>query len=338
MRIGIVNDLPLAAEVLRRAVAGTHEHEVAWIASNGREAVEACRRDLPDLLLMDLVMPEMDGVEATRRIMRDTPCPILLVIASVDGNIPGVYEAMGHGALDAVDIPSVNLAEGMSIQADVLLTKITTIGKLIGDGRSPRQAPPAVAAAGPVPPLVVIGASAGGPAAVATLLAGLPADFPAALILVQHVDEKFVPGLASWLGQHTALKVRPALEGDRPEVGTVLIAASADHLILTATGVMAYTPDPRAYPYRPSVDVFFKSVARLWRGDTVAVLLTGMGRDGALGLKMLRDAHHLTIAQDKDSSAVYGMPKAAAAIGAAAEILPLDLIARRLTAVFGRSQ
>lgn len=340
MRIGIVNDLPLAAEVLRRAIAAAPEHEVAWIVGNGREAVEACRRDLPELVLMDLVMPEMDGVEATRRIMAQTPCPILLVIASIDGNIPGVYEAMGYGALDVVDIPSVNAAEDVIIQASALLAKIATIGKLIGEGRPVRasvRAPIPAPATSP-PPLVAIGASAGGPAAVATVLSGLPAQFPAALVLVQHVDEKFVPGLASWLGQHTGLKVRPAREGDRPAAGTVLIAASSDHLVLTASGTLAYTPEPRAYPYRPSVDVFFESVARSWRGEMIAVLLTGMGRDGAKGLKLLRNAHFHTIAQDKASSAVYGMPKAAAAIGAAAEILPLDRIAGRLLKTFGHSQ
>lgn len=332
MRIGVVNDLPMAVELLRRVIAAAPEHQLAWTASNGLEAVEACRRDLPDLVLMDLTMPEMGGVEATRRIMEETPCPILLVTASIDANIPGVYEAMGHGALDAVDIPSVGAASNLSSQAALLLSKIATIGKLVGDGRPSRRAPaqsPAVAGAA-ARKLVAIGASAGGPGAVATLLGGLPRDFPAALVLVQHVDEKFVPGLASWLGQHTALPVRPAREGDSPEAGAVLIAATGDHLIFKSSTGLGYTSEPRNYPYRPSVDVFFESAARHWQGELFGVLLTGMGRDGAQGLKTLRDGNHLTIAQDKATSAVYGMPKAAAAIGAAVDILPLDAIAGRL--------
>jgi two-component system response regulator WspF len=178
--------------------------------------------------------------------------------------------------------------------------------------------------------LVAIGASAGGPAAVAAVLGGLPGNFPAAVVLVQHVDEKFVPGLANWLGQHTQLPVRPAREGDSPELGTVLIAATSDHLVFKSATELGYTSEPRNYPYRPSVDVFFESAAMRWRGELFGVLLTGMGRDGARGLKTLRDGRHLTIAQDQATSAVYGMPKAAAAIGAAAHILPLNAIAKRL--------
>ncbi|MCA0420671.1 MAG: chemotaxis response regulator protein-glutamate methylesterase [Proteobacteria bacterium] len=334
MRIGLVNDLPMAVELLRRVIASTAEHEVAWIAMNGREAVEACRRDRPDLILMDLTMPEMDGVEATRRIMIETPCPILLVTASVDANVSGVYDAMGHGALDAVDIPSVGVNGHISAQTAALLARIATIGRLsrslptVDPGSRPPPAPVSSSQR-----LVAIGASAGGPAAVATLLGGLAPDFPAAVILVQHLDEQFVPGFASWLSQHCRLPVRPAREGDRPERGAVLIAASADHLVFKAGGELGYRAEPRDYPYRPSVDVFFESVAERWRGGTVGVLLTGMGRDGARGLKLLRDRQCLTIAQDKATSAVYGMPKAAAAIGAATEILPLAAIAPRLTEV-----
>lgn len=335
MRIGIVNDLPMAVELLRRVITQAKEHQLAWIATNGREAVEACRNDLPDLVLMDLAMPEMGGVEATRQIMAQTPCPILLVTASIDANVPGVYEAMGHGALDAVDIPTV-AADGRSSQATLLLSKIATIGKLVGDTPNPkspaRQQAPRV---GTTRKLIAIGASAGGPAAVAAVLKGLPRDLPASLVLVQHLDEKFVPGLANWLGQHTALTVRPAEKGDTPEPGVVLIAASSDHLIFTSPRELGYTAEPRSLVYRPSVDVFFESAARNWAGDVVGVLLTGMGRDGAQGLKLLRNAAHFTIAQDQATSAVYGMPRAAAAIDAAVEILPLDSIANRLIEVCG---
>jgi two-component system, chemotaxis family, response regulator WspF len=182
--------------------------------------------------------------------------------------------------------------------------------------------------------LVAIGASAGGPAALVKLLAGLPAEFPAAIVLVQHLDAQFTGGMATWLQQHSQLTVRIADEGDRPVRGTVLLAGTNDHLALTSPSRVGYTPNPIDDPYRPSIDVFFKSVVRFWTGDAVGVLLTGMGRDGALGLKALRDGGRYTIAQDQTSSAVYGMPKAAAALNAAIEILPIERIADRLIELF----
>jgi two-component system response regulator WspF len=337
MRIGIANDLPMAVELLRRVIAQAAEHEVAWIALNGREAVEACRRDLPDLVLMDLAMPEMGGVEATKRIMVETPCPILLVTASIDANVAGTYEAMGYGALDAVDIPTVGPTGG-GAQAELLLSKIAMLGRLMGDAPAPKRAPrQEVRDGGPPRRLIAIGASAGGPAAVAAILGGLPRDIAAALVLVQHLDEKFVPGLANWLAQHTDIPIRLAREGDTPETGVLLIAASSDHLIFKSPVELGYTREPRDLAYRPSADVFFESVVAKWTGEVIGVLLTGMGRDGAQGLKLLRNAAHFTIAQDQATSAVYGMPKAASAIDAAVEILPLDEIADRLVAICGIS-
>lgn len=344
MRIGIANDLPMAVEALRRAVALRPEHQVIWTAYDGAQAVAACATETPDLILMDLVMPEMDGVEATRQIMSKTPCAILIVTVNVGTNATRVFEAMGHGALDAVDTPAFGARNARESTA-VLLAKIDLIGGQVA--KAARAAGDTYQGPGllvPEPPsapvsrrggLVAIGASAGGPAALATLLSGLPGDFPAAVVIVQHVDEQFAVGMASWLNTNSKLPVRVARAGDRPTVGEVLLAGSGDHLVLVAGGQLAYTPEPVDYVYRPSVDVFFHSICRHWPSAVVGVQLTGMGRDGARGLKALRDKGFHTIAQDQASSAVYGMPKAAAALGAATEILALPQIAPRLKNLIG---
>jgi two-component system, chemotaxis family, response regulator WspF len=335
MRIGIVNDLPGVARLLQRIVATDPAHEVVWIAHSGAEAVDRCARDTPDLILMDMMMPVMDGVETTRRIMISTPCAILIVTGSVHTTSTPVFEAMGYGALDAVDTPL--LGDGpLWERAGALLAKIATIARLVSDKRRRRHvAPPGdrAAARSSHARLIAIGASAGGPAALAALLRDLPADFPAPIVVVQHVDQQFAAGMATWLNQSTALAVRVAVEDDRPVAGLVLLAATNDHLALKTPDRVGYIADPVDYAYRPSVDVFFQSACRLWRGDVVGVLLTGMGRDGALGLKALRDRGHYTIAQDQATSAVYGMPKAAATIGAAVDILPADGIGAKLLEV-----
>lgn len=332
MRIALVNDLPLALEALRRALAGS-PHTIAWTARNGAEAVQLCADDRPDLILMDLIMPVMDGVEATRRIMRANPCPILVVTATVDGNSARVFDALGAGALDAVNTPVIT---GPQAAANVraLLAKIEMLGRLIGSATAGTATPFPQVAAGrsglTKQWLFAIGSSAGGPAALAEILRALPENLPAAVVIVQHLDESFAAGLAEWLGQQGNLPVRLAREGDEPMPGAALLPGRGDHLVLTPQGRLAYTPHPENYAYRPSVDVFFESVALNWKGAAAGVILTGMGRDGAIGLKKMRDARFPTIAQDQASCAVYGMPKAAAAAGAAAQILPLAQIAPAL--------
>jgi chemotaxis response regulator CheB len=178
--------------------------------------------------------------------------------------------------------------------------------------------------------LIAIGSSAGGPAALAAVLSGLPRDLPAAIVLVQHLDENMAGTLAEYLLRHSAMPVRVAIEGERIVPGTALLAGTNDHLVLKARDRVGYTKDPVQCVYRPSVDAFFDSVTKHWKGDVIGVVLTGMGRDGAAGLRRLRDVGRHTIAQDQQSSVVYGMPKAAAAIDAAVEVLPLDQIASRL--------
>lgn len=341
MRIGIVNDLPLAVEALTRALALKSGHQIAWVARHGAEAVELCAKDTPDLVLMDLLMPVMDGIEATRRIMAGSPCAILVVTVSVGANAWRVFEAMGHGALDAVDTPALGTGNPRE-NAAPLLAKIDIIGRLIGDRGDGPQSPCApaevTASAARQNGLLAIGASAGGPAAVAKVLSGLPKNFPAAVVVIQHVDEQFAAGMAEWLSRDSTLPVRVAREGDRPAAGVALLAGTNDHLTLLAGGLLGYTPRPREYVYRPSVDVFFQSVTRHWAGEAVGVLLTGMGRDGALGLRAMRNQGRYTIAQDQASSAVYGMPKAAATLDAAVDILPLDRIAPKVVAVFERKK
>jgi len=335
MRIAIVNDLSIAVEAIRRvlAVAG---YQVAWVAKTGTEAVEKCAKDKPDLILMDLIMPALDGVEATRRIMASTPCPILIVTATLESNFENVFEALGAGALDAVKTPVLGAAD--SSGPSVLLEKIGILGRQISSLNLSQKLPVISAheTAVTVRPnrLVAIGASAGGPMALVEVLGSLPADFSAAIVIIQHVDAQFAPGLADWLNQHSRMPVRLACEGDKITMGTALIASTSDHLVFTNANTLGYTPNPVEYVYRPSVDVFFQSVAKHWHGEVVGILLTGMGRDGAKGLKILKEAGHHTIAQDRASSAVYGMPKAAVALDAAIDVLSLNQIGPALQRIF----
>jgi two-component system response regulator WspF len=335
MRIAIVNDVVMAVEAVRRVLHRSGQHEIAWIARDGEEAVMKCQKDTPDLILMDLYMPRMGGAEATRRIMARTPCAIVVVTGDVEHNASAVFEAMGAGALDAVNTPVLD-DMGPSGAAP-LLNKVETIRRLLGTGTSkPTSTKPAGVRSVSPPTMIVVGASAGGPAALGKVLSSLPAGFPASLVVVQHVDAQFAESLARWLNDQTALEVRLAREGDRPEPGVVLLAGTEDHLVFLSTGRLAYTPQPEDCSYRPSVDVFMRSADRYWPGNMIGVLLTGMGRDGAEGLRLLRDHGHHTIAQDEASSAVFGMPKAAAQLGAAREVLPLDQIAPRLRCLVPR--
>ena len=344
MRIAIVNDVLLAVETLRRVVTSVPDYTIAWVARHGAEAVERCVADTPDLILMDLIMPVLDGVEATRQIMATSPCLILVVTATVRGNMAKVFAAMGYGARDVVNTPVLG-SDGQVEGGAVLLDKIAMLGKLLTP--TPRQEPQrstrstAHAPARHLPPLVVIGASTGGPAALACILSGLPARFPAALVLIQHVDVQFAAGLADWLQAQTALSVRLAQEGCRLEVGTVWLAGTNDHMVLTPQHTLSYVAEPRDYPYRPSVDVFFKSLIKNgpahWPAKAAGVLLTGMGRDGAEGLAVLRHAGWYTMAQDQASSVIYVLPKAAAEVGAAMQIVSLETIASTLVQFFGES-
>lgn len=329
MRIAIANDMAMAVEAMRRIIARSPAHELAWTARDGEETVRLCAQDTPDLILMDLMMPVLDGVEATRRIMAKTPCAILVVTASVGSRSAKVFEALGAGALDAVSTPTLGSDDGAA-----LLTKIDTIRRLITTEPQRNGFSPPPVFTNPPGSLIAIGASAGGPAALAEILGALPRNFATPIVIVQHVDAEFAPSMASWLNEQSKVPVRLARQEDHLQSGCALIAGTDQHLVFTNSRTLGYTPHPREVSCSPSVDIFFESVARHWRGKIVGVLLTGMGRDGAKGLRTLRNAGALTIAQDRASCVVYGMPKAAADLNAAAEILPLSKIAPRLCTTF----
>lgn len=208
MRIAIVNDLAIAVAALQRVLLKVPDYQVIWVARDGAEAVAKCKQDTPDLILMDLVMPVMDGVEATRQIVQNFSCAVLIVTVSAEQNVAKVYEAMGYGALDAVDTPV--LGQESAQTANQLLTKISRIRKLLKV--SPTNTKPSVRSpqlerrnnlvSGTS--LIAIGSSTGGPKALASILSKLPANFPAAIAIVQHVDADFSAGFVEWLNQQTA--------------------------------------------------------------------------------------------------------------------------------------
>ena len=357
VKVAIANDTLMALEALRRVIATEPAYELIWTARDGAEAVMKAKRHRPDLILMDLLMPKMDGVEATQQIMASAPCAILIVTGSVQGNTSRVFEAMGHGALDVVQTPTMTSAASLQrnspdLKADLkaelktdlraaaqsLLFKMVTVSKFIGKynklssdgGENTELAQRAKARS-----LIVMGASTGGPKALAKILSQLPKSLPAAVVIVQHIDPQFVDGLAEWLAEQSTLPVKIAQAGDVPVQGEVLIAGAQGHLMMTRDRSFSYltASDPLAADtvYRPSVDILFKSVAKHWRSPGQAVLLTGMGKDGAAGLGVLKAAGWFTIAESQQSCVVYGMPRTAINMGAASHVLSANEIAHKLT-------
>ncbi|MDD2769406.1 MAG: chemotaxis-specific protein-glutamate methyltransferase CheB [Methylococcus sp.] len=328
MRIAIVNGDRLAVEILRAVVEPAPGLDVCWTAQDGGEAVARCAADTPDLILMGMQLQGMDGVEATRRIMGATPCPVLVVTATIAGAFTRVYDAIAAGALDAVETPRRIGGEPGLAGAEELLRKIGTVSSLAAPlARGLALPKPASGAGRAGVPVVAIGASTGGPQALGVVLSALPADFPAAVLVVQHLDACFADHLAQWLARKTPLAVRLL---DRPEPiapGTVFLAAREAHMVLDEQLRLRYAEAGGAANHCPSVDRLFDSLAALPGLKGCGVLLTGMGQDGAAGLLAMRRAGLMTIAQDEGTSVVWGMPGSAVRQNAAGDVLPLERIA-----------
>lgn len=341
MKIGIINNKQHARKELIRIVTMIEDSELAWSTSSGKSAIKFCKSVKPDLILMDPLVRDMNGIAVIRQIMAETPCAILIVTGSIDDQSEIVFDAMGAGAIDAVNTPILETQEHDQAEA-ILQRKIAMIKVLTSDIQSlpikfmDGKLNPDYAAA--ENNLVAIGCSSGGPEALAELLNKLPQDYQSPIVIVQHVDAAFAPGLAKWLNVKSALPVKLAKEGDVPTPGTVLLAATNNHLVLSSQGQLSYRHEPADTTYRPSVDIFFQSVAEHWHYSVTAILLSGMGKDGAKGLRELRTKGAYTIAQDKATSAVYGMPKAALELDAAVDILPIDRIASTLSQVSNKNE
>lgn len=330
-RVLVVDDSPLARDIITAILQEDPEIEVVGQAENGQIAVELVEHLRPNLVTMDIMMPVMDGLTAIQQIMAYHPTPILVVTSSSEAEV--AYKAISSGALEVMQKPEMCAGplEWAGFARRVkLLSKVKVITHVRGRGAATTQALPIMgpisARAGGQDRILAVGASTGGPGALAKLLAGLPPDLTVGVVVVQHIADGFVPGLVSWLRSVTMLEVKAAEEGERVEPGAVYIAPTGRHTVVKAGGRLRILDTPPVDSQRPAVDVLFESVQQAYDRRAIGVLLTGMGRDGARGLKGIRDAGGHTIAQDEASCVVFGMPQAAIEIGAAEQVLPLNEI------------
>lgn len=339
----VVDDSAYNRKMIRAMLADMKEVDTVAAVSDGEEAIRAVMTNPPDVITLDLNMPRMDGFTFLRWLMRNNPTPVIVV--SAEGGEKNVFKALDLGALDFVVKPVRYASERIAEIRDELQGKIKAIGgkdmglyldrlkvkKPAAKPASPRtgKAPDApLKKAG----ILVIGASTGGPSAVQKVLSELPEDYPFAVIVVQHMPPVFTRQFAMRLDRNTALRGREAADGDKLEVGTILVVPGGHHLVVSGKGdrvveVVEKTDQDR---FVPSVNVTMSSAAEVYGQRTIGVLLTGMGNDGAEGLKRVKETGGHTIAESEESSVVYGMPRAALQKGAVLNVLHLDKIGSRI--------
>lgn len=334
-RVLICEDSRTFAAGLARLLEHGSEIEVVGTHATAEAAIEALGRLQPDLVTMDIELPGMSGLEAVEQIMSVRPTPILVVSSHVSGKNDTAAAALAAGALDAIGKDDLAVREPGSAAAAAFRSRVRLLSRarVIRHPRArldnrQRRMPAAAQRRGS---LVGICASTGGPQALAIVLAGIPADYPIPIVVVQHIAAGFTDGLSRWLDGAVPLPVRLAEHGAKVAPG-VIVAPEGAHLVVLPGGVLHLDRKLAAGRHRPSADVLLTSIAESSKSAGVAVVLTGMGRDGAEGLAAVREAGGLTIAQDEATSAVYGMPKEAAKRGAEL-ILPIGEIAEALLRV-----
>ncbi|WP_018990525.1 chemotaxis-specific protein-glutamate methyltransferase CheB [Aromatoleum toluclasticum] len=338
----VVEDSPAARLLLIHLLTSDPRFGVVDAVDNGAEALRFLEGGRPDVILMDIHMSGMDGYEVTRRIMETRPVPVVICSATVDpAEVASTFRALEAGAVAVVAKPAgpghpdheasaAKLLEIVALMSEVRVIKRwprlrrstgTTSAIVPANGRSQE---------GPIQ-VVAIGASTGGPPVLQTILASLPASFPVPVLIVQHIAAGFLPGFAEWLSHGTGFPVRIAAHGEVLLPGHAYLAPDGCHMGLAPHGRIALSRQSPENGVRPAVSFLFRSVAAECGSRAVAILLTGMGRDGVTELKLLRDAGAVTVAQDAESSVVHGMPGEAIRCGGASHVLGPDKIAALLT-------
>ncbi len=344
-RVLVVEDSATVRARLVEILSADPGIELVGEACDGKHAIELCLQHRPDLITMDMMLPVMTGVAATEYIMAHCPTPILVVSASTNrGELFKIYDALAAGAVDVLEKPNGDEPAGDWERRFLATVKLVARIRVITHPRArlaelrarPSDPPFAAAAAAQACAVVAIGASTGGPGAIAEVLRGLPPQFQIPVLVVLHINEPFGTAFADWLDGQTARRATYAEDGAPVAslTGRVAVARGGCHLTVRE-GRLRLTDGPERHSCRPSVDVLFESIAADYGASAAACLLTGMGRDGALGLLKVREAGGTTIAQDESTSVVYGMPREAVVLGAAQQILRIGEIGPRLAALEG---
>lgn len=336
IRVLIVDDSVVIRRLLRGILDKDSRFEVVGEAANGVAAQMQNRLLNPDIIIMDIYMPLTDGIEATRLIMKEKPVPIVLF--STEDTARMGYKALEAGALDMAKKPDNTVQPDRYFK--IFKDRLAVLAKHSRDSISGETSVPAIAKTGGSWQALLIGASTGGPVAVQKVLSGLKKTFPVPILVTQHIDSSFDAHYAEWLEETTGMPVALAVNGALLEPGHVYVAPANKHLCISpqtdsASVFAALTDDPPVHFLKPAVDPLFESGARILKDRCLAVLLTGMGNDGAAGCKKIVDAGGYTICQNEESCVVYGMPGAAVSMGGASAVLSLKDIAPFLRKMAG---
>jgi two-component system chemotaxis response regulator CheB len=334
IRVLVIDDSAFVRRAVERMLGAAEDIEVVGFAADGEEGLARARELRPDVVTLDVRMPRLGGLETLERLMAEHPVPVLLMSTLTQEGAEVTLRGLELGALDFIDKSSVQPMSMLSL-ADELVAKIRALGGARVRPR-PRRAPSSSAAAPPVrAECVVIAASTGGPAALQTVVGGLPAAFPAAVLVVQHIPRGFTRSLAERLDARSSLPVREARDGEAVAPGSVLVAPAGIHSRVVRRGgrvEVALDEEPRGALHRPSADVLMASTAEVFGPAAVGIVLTGMGSDGTEGLRAIRDKGGLTLAESEESSVIYGMPKAAIEAGVVQRVVALDRVAGEILA------